>query len=226
MRVLQEQLDDPDPSDCGRCSACTSPRFGTPSVRRWSRRAGRHLRSKPLEIEIKKMAPDQAGTMRKISATALVEPGWALARFGDGGWWPAVERGLRSGSFDEEVVAGLERPARWRGGLAGVRYTTVPSVRLGGVLVALAERLAERLGIPALALLARTEPRPPQREMANSVQQAANVRGAFRVVETPAGPARGSCSTTDAAPAGRSRWSAASCGPESDAMTAAPCAIA
>ncbi len=184
MRVLQEQLDDPDPGDCGRCSACTSPRFGSPPARALVESAGRHLRSKPLEIEVKKMAPDAAGTMRKISAAALMEPGWALARFGDGGWWPAIERGLRSGSFDEEVVAGLGDLLAGVG-LSPAWITTVPSARLGGILVALAERLSERLGIPALALLARTEPRAPQREMANAFQQAANVRGAFRVVERP-----------------------------------------
>ena len=33
--------------------------------------------------------------------------------------------------------------------------------------------------------MARTEDRPPQREMANAVQQAANVRGAFRVTDRP-----------------------------------------
>src|SRR5438046_3166503 len=27
MRVLQEELDDPDPRDCGRCAVCTAPRF-------------------------------------------------------------------------------------------------------------------------------------------------------------------------------------------------------
>ena len=53
------------------------------------------------------MAPDAAGAMRKIPEDARTEPGWALARFGDGGWWPAVERGLRDGTFDDEVVAGL-----------------------------------------------------------------------------------------------------------------------
>ena len=29
MRTLQEELDDPDPSDCGRCAVCTAPRFAT-----------------------------------------------------------------------------------------------------------------------------------------------------------------------------------------------------
>ena len=36
-----------------------------------------------------------------------------------------------------------------------------------------------------MALLARAEARPPQREMANAVQQAANVRGAFTVLGAP-----------------------------------------
>ena len=27
MRVLQEELDDPEADDCGRCSVCTAPRF-------------------------------------------------------------------------------------------------------------------------------------------------------------------------------------------------------
>jgi ATP-dependent DNA helicase RecQ len=34
-------------------------------------------------------------------------------------------------------------------------------------------------------LVKRIEDRPPQREMANATQQAANVRGAFKVIATP-----------------------------------------
>jgi ATP-dependent DNA helicase RecQ len=58
-------------------------------------------------------------------------------------------------------------------------------VRLGDVMVQLAERLAAELGVPHVALVTRTEDRPPQREMANATQQAANVRGAFKVIATP-----------------------------------------
>ena len=45
------------------------------------------------------MAPDANGAMRKIPEEVRIEPGWALARFGDGGWWPAIERGLQGGAF-------------------------------------------------------------------------------------------------------------------------------
>src|SRR5918997_3940104 len=30
MRALQEELDDPDPADCGRCAVCAGPRFAEP----------------------------------------------------------------------------------------------------------------------------------------------------------------------------------------------------
>ena len=130
------------------------------------------------------MAPDASGAMRKIPEDARIERGWALARFGDGGWWPAVERGLRHGTFEDEVVAGLADILRAAD--ATVAWvTTVPSATRGDVIAGLAERLAAELGVPHVALVTRTEDRPPQREMANAAQQVANVRGAFAVTATP-----------------------------------------
>ena len=125
--------------------------------------------------------------MRKIPDDARTEPGWALARFGDGGWWPAVARGLAAKEFDPEVVVGLADLVRGAPGMgqAVTWVTSVPSASLGVTLEQLAERLAAELGVPALTLVHRTGPRPPQREMANAVQQAANVRGAFKVIATP-----------------------------------------
>ncbi len=211
MRVLQEELDDPEPRDCGRCSVCTGPRFAQPPAAELVELAQRHLRSRPLELEVKKMAPDAEGAMRKIPENARTEPGWALARLGDGGWWPAVERGLRAGRFDDEIAVALADILR-DAGTPAAWVTSVPSARLGDVCTRLAERLAGELGVEHLALIARTEDRPPQREMANAVQQAANVRGRLHRSPRLLRPAPASCSTTSASRAGRSRWSAASCG--------------
>src|SRR5215218_357516 len=66
MRALQEQLDDPDPADCGRCSVCTAPRFDGPLDTELVRAAALHLRSQPITLEVKRMAPDAQGRMRKI----------------------------------------------------------------------------------------------------------------------------------------------------------------
>ncbi len=184
MRVLQEELDDPEARDCGRCSVCTAPRFAQPLAPALVELASRHLRSRPIELDVKKMAPDAHGAMRKIPEDVRTESGWALARFGDGGWWPAVERGLRAGAFDDDVVGGLadllrrvDTPVAW--------VTSVPSARLGDVTDRLAERLAAELSVPHLGLVTRNKDRPPQHEMANAVQQAANVRGAFAVIARP-----------------------------------------
>jgi len=184
MRVLQEELDDPRPEDCGRCSVCTSPRFAQPPTAELVERAQRHLRSRPLELEVRKMAPDAGGTMRKIPEDARTEPGWALARPGDGGWWPAIERGLQVGQPDDELIVALADVLR-RAGMAVAWLTEVPSARLPGFCEDAARRLALELGVPHLDLVDRTEDRPPQREMANAVQQAANVRGAFRITGRP-----------------------------------------
>ncbi len=184
MRTLQEELDDPRPQDCGRCAACTQPRFAAPPDPGLVELAGRHLRSAPIELEVKKMAPNATGQMRKIAEDVRPEPGWGLARFGDGGWWPAVQRSLRDGAVDAELVSGLAEMVRGTG-VDAAWVTPVPSVRAGELLEGLAAALASELGVPALSLLARVAERPPQSEMANAFQQAANVRGAFRVTGTP-----------------------------------------
>ncbi len=159
---------------------CTAPRFATPPDERLVELAQRHLRARPLELEVRKMAPDAGGTMRKIAEDARTEPGWALARIGDGGWWPAIERGLGAGRMDDEIVVALADVVRGAG--APVAWVTrVPSVAVGATLDDLAPRLAAELGVPYVDLVARTEARPPQRELANAVQQAANVRGAFAI---------------------------------------------
>jgi ATP-dependent DNA helicase RecQ len=184
MRTLQDELDDPGAQDCGRCSICTQPRFAQPPDKALVKLAERHLRARPVELEPKKMAPDAAGAMCTIPEHVRTEPGWALARFGDGGWWPAVECGLREGSFDHEVVIGLADVLRGAG-TPVAWITTVPSTRLGDVTTRLAQRLATELGVPHVKLVTRTEARPPQLNMANAAQQADNVRGAFKIVATP-----------------------------------------
>jgi ATP-dependent DNA helicase RecQ len=197
MRALQEELDDPDPQDCGRCAVCAGPRFADPPDPTLVRAASLHLRSKPLVLEVKKMAPDEDGSMRKLADDVRAEEGRALARLGDGGWDPAVQAGRRAGRFDDELVeAAVEVVRHWLGGASdrAAWVTAVPSDRSGSLVPDFAQRLANAIDLPYADAVTRTGERPPQREMANSAQQVANVRGAFRI-DDPLPP--GACLLVD-----------------------------
>src|SRR3954454_13758052 len=80
MRVLLEELDDPDPQDCGVCAICTAPKFDGELDPRLVRDAALSLRSRPLLVDVKKMAPDPEGKMRKLGDDVRAEEGRALAR--------------------------------------------------------------------------------------------------------------------------------------------------
>jgi ATP-dependent DNA helicase RecQ len=184
MRALQEELDDPSPADCGRCAVCTGARYAEPLDPALVREATMLLRSRPLVLDVKKMAPGEDGAMRKLPEDVRAEEGRALARLGDGGWDPAIQAGLRAGRFGDDVVSAAADLVRaWRPAVAWV--AAVPSRREGDPVSDLARRLAAELGLEFAPLLERAAERPPQREMANSAQQVANVRGAFRVRADP-----------------------------------------
>jgi ATP-dependent DNA helicase RecQ len=184
MRVLLEELDDPDPQDCGVCAICTAPKFDGELDPRLVREAALHLRSRPLILDVKKMAPDADGKMKKLGDDVRAEEGRAIARLGDGGWDPLIQAGRREGRFGDELVeAAAEAVRSWR---APVRWVAaVPSKRTGTLVPDFAQRLAAALGLPFHAVLERVGDHPPQREMTNSVQQVANVRGEFAVVTGP-----------------------------------------
>jgi ATP-dependent DNA helicase RecQ len=173
MRALQEELDDPDPQDCELVRA-----------------AALHLRSKPLILEAKKMAPDEDGAMRKLADDVRAQEGRALARLADGGWDPAVQAGRRRGRFDDELVEATAELLRGWAEASGAQWiTAVPSHRSGALVPDFAQRLAAAVGLPYADAIERSQDRPPQREMANSQQQVANVRGAFAIRKPlPEGP--------------------------------------
>ncbi|MDO9355794.1 MAG: RecQ family ATP-dependent DNA helicase [Solirubrobacteraceae bacterium] len=188
MRALEEELDDPEPQDCGRCAVCTEARWDGPLDPATSRAAQEHLRAQPLEIDAKKMVPDAAGSMKRIPDGVQTEPGRALARLGDAGWDRLVDAGKRAGRFDDELVKGAaDLVRRWGPPIAWV--TAVPSTRTGPLVPEFAERLAAELGLPYAEVLVTAAERPPQREMENTPMQVANVRGAFATYEEiPEGP--------------------------------------
>ncbi|HEX2412696.1 MAG TPA: RecQ family ATP-dependent DNA helicase [Solirubrobacteraceae bacterium] len=193
MRALQQELDDPAPEDCGRCAVCAAPRWDGPLDPAVVREAALLLRSRPIALEAKKMAPGEDGAMRKIPEDARAEEGRALARLGDGGWDPAVQAGRAGGRFDDELVdAAAEVVRAWGAPVSWV--AAVPSVRSGELVPDFGSRLAAALGLPFCGVVSVARDGPPQREMANAAQQVANVRGRFAVAgDVP----RGACLLVD-----------------------------
>ena len=188
MRALEEELDDPAPADCGRCAVCTEPRFAGPVDAALSREAGEHLRGQPLEVDVKKMAPDAKGSMKRIPDEVRTEPGRALGRLGDSGWDDLVEAGKRAGRFDDELLAGaVALVRRWKPKVQWV--AAIPSDRSGPLVPDFAARLAAALDLPFAPVVLRAEERPPQRGMENTPAAVENVRGAFAVEsDLPPGP--------------------------------------
>jgi ATP-dependent DNA helicase RecQ len=184
MQALLEQLDDPDPQPCGRCSACAGHRFDAALDEQLITEARRLLRSRPIPLTVRRQTPRTADRPQKrIPPELQLEEGRALSRAGDGAWSGPVDEGR----FDDELVeATAELIRRWSPTPQPRWIAAVPS-RTADV-AGFAQRVAERVGLPWVDALERTGTNPPQREMENSAQQVANVRGEFRVRAVPNGP--------------------------------------
>ena len=206
MRALQEELDDPDPQDCGRCSVCAGPRYAGPLDPKLVREAALLLRSRPIVLETKKMAPDESGAMRKIPEDVRAEEGRALARLGDGGWDPVVADGRRTGTFDGELVdAAAEVVRAWRVPVEWVTAVPSPSscpTSRAGSPSRSASRTCPRWSASPTARRSARWPTPPSRSP-TSVAPSRSRASCRR--------ARACSSTTCASAAGRWRcWPASS----------------
>jgi ATP-dependent DNA helicase RecQ len=187
MQALQQELDDPRAEPCGRCSVCAGPRFDAPVDAALARQAYALVRARPVVLTVRRQTPRTAdGPGKRLGPEMQLAEGRALARAGDGGWDPLVQRGRREGRFDDELVqACVDLLGRWAPSPAPRWIAAIPSRRSGPLVPDFAQRLASALGLLYVPLLDRVGDNPPQREMANSAQQVANVRGQFRVVASP-----------------------------------------
>jgi ATP-dependent DNA helicase RecQ len=198
MEQLRRLLDDPLAEACGVCDACRQAQ-GSPVEppaldETLVAEARQHLRAGWVDIEPRKMWPAGLSAVKgRIRADDAVQPGRALAQWGDGGYgsWVRHDKAeLDPPAFRPELVDALaDLVRRWSPDPAPVAVTWVPSLRVPALVAELARGLARRLDLPAVELVAKVAETAPQKEMENSAQQAANLLGAFEVVGTvPSGP--------------------------------------
>jgi len=128
----------------------------------------------------------------KIPIDLQAQPGKVLCVWGDAGWGKLVGTGkYRDGAFSDELVqACVKLIGEWGPGPYPTWVTAVPSLRHPTLVPDFARWLASSLGLPFQLVLEKTDARPEQKTMANSVQQARNIDGSLGMLagRIPDGP--------------------------------------
>jgi ATP-dependent DNA helicase RecQ len=172
------------------------PALPTESDQALVREAVAFLRRTSLPIEPRKAWPGGGlphyGLTGRIAADLQAQPGKALCIWGDAGWGALVRTGkYTDGRFDDQLVTACAAlVCEWQPVPAPTWATCVPSLRHPSLVQGFAKRLANALGLPFLAALTKSDERPEQKTMANSMQQARNVDGSLAIAAeaVPPGP--------------------------------------
>lgn len=149
------------------------------------------LRRTSIPFEPRKKWPNggmpQYDVRGRISPEHQAEVGRALSVWRDAGWGGLVRDGkYRDRRFGDDLVdACVVMINEWGPQPHPEWVTCVPSLRHPDLVPDFARRLARRMGLPFHMVLAKTEDRPEQKSMANSVQQARNVDGSIVISQEP-----------------------------------------
>ena len=192
MEFLVRALD----GEPGNISPPSLPPLATEPDRVLVREATAFLRRTNLRFESRKQWP--SGGLRRynlsgrITPTLQAQPGRALCVWGDAGWGGLVRQGkYHDGYFSDALVGACRKLIEeWSPEPAPEWVTGIPSRRLPDLVPNFAGRLADSLGLPFMQVLVKTEDRPEQKTMENSIQQARNVDGSLILTKEalPDGP--------------------------------------
>lgn len=188
MAFLAKELDDPNPTKCGKCAVCLGESLlpETPSLEIVNQ-AIQYLRRCDIIIEPRKRWSSEAlPTYRfsgNIKPNLIAEAGRALSLWGDAGWGELVKLGkYRDNNFNDALVEGaFEMIQRWQPEPFPTWVTCVPSLNRPELVPIFAQKLAVRLNLPFKPVIRKINPTRPQKEMNNSYQQAHNLDGAFAI---------------------------------------------
>jgi ATP-dependent DNA helicase RecQ len=149
MRFLQTALDDPDPSDCGRCSVCTGLLPGpgaTPSAAR-TEAARAFARGQDVVIEPRKLWPSGGRGQGRKGRIVGCNEGRALAFADDPGWADLLLPLFNApdAPAPPQVLEGVVQVlARWRRswGARPVAVVPMPSLQHAQLVLSVASHLA------------------------------------------------------------------------------------
>jgi ATP-dependent DNA helicase RecQ len=185
MRFIAEALDDPAPVErCGRCKNCTgaSSKFQPDAAA--INRAQQFLRhGKALTFEPRRRWPSGLPGFKKTTDIYANQNGIALCGYYDEGWGALVRAGRAQGTRYDDALIEASVKALWPYWASSAKkpavLVPVPSLRRPQLVADLAARLSIGVGLPVVNALDHVRQHPPQAEMHNSFQQAANVLDRF-----------------------------------------------
>jgi len=190
MRFIAAALDDPDPpARCGRCKNCTGVESNFQPDAASIARAQQFLRhGKALTFEPRRRWASGLPGFAKTTDMRVNQLGVALCSYYDDGWGALVRAARTQGvGYDDALVdaAAQALRAHWQTlDAPPTLVAAVPSLRRPALVADFAARLALKLGVRLVNALQHTKQHPPQSEMRNSFQQAANIINHF-VVSAP-----------------------------------------
>ena len=195
MRSLRRALDDEGGDACGKCASCVGGPIVGRTFSRHLPEAQQHLRASEGPIKPKKRIPPEAFPLygwSSLPEDLRHDEGRVLSQWGEPPWGAMVEQDKHRGRFRDELAVALADMVlqRWRPEPEPAWIACVPSLRVPALVPDLAQRLAKRLDLPFLEVVAKVRANEPQKEQQNTPRQCRNLDGAFEVVgDVPAGPA-------------------------------------
>jgi ATP-dependent DNA helicase RecQ len=188
MAFLAGELDDPNPTNCGKCAVCLGKSLlPTTCSMELVNQAIQYLRRSNQIIEPRKQWAAHAFPVYNFSGNIKpnfrAEAGRALSLWADAGWGELVKLGkYRDNYFDDVLLQGsLEMIQRWQPEPSPTWVTCVPSLNRPELVANFAQRLAVKLDLPFVPVVQKTRETQLQKYMTNSYQQARNLDGAFVV---------------------------------------------
>jgi ATP-dependent DNA helicase RecQ len=195
MHFLAHALDDGFASNCGKCANCLPSEKLTEDVPRdLVIAASEFAKKRYVKIEPRKIFGASGDLAR--SAFAMYQfpyknPAWnaeeglALSQWRDGVWGDLVAEGKKNNQFSDELIAPMVKMLKtMRFDVTPTWLSYVPSKRHPDLVRNFSIKIAQALNIQFVDAVFMTELRAPQKEMANSFGQSANLDGLFDIDPT------------------------------------------
>lgn len=188
MAFLQQELDDPHVSPCGKCANCLEqPAFPDKVAHSHILEASIYLKHSEFEIQPRKIITGsplpEYGWNGRIDPADQAEIGRVLSRWGDAGWGKIVADDKHAGYFRDELVDAMCEMImkRWHPDPFPEWVTCIPSFRHPHLVPDFAKRLAEKLNIPFKPVIVKVKDNEPQKRQENSFHQCHNLDGVFQI---------------------------------------------